>query len=352
MKFYAQGTIASAQGISLAFTTFGAGILSDRISSRNLLTSAFIICTISTLLVSISPVSAGLYAILWFVNGVGQGLALPPILKLTRENSEPAKFATNWGLVLLSVNLASITNPFVAALIGQSYGWRQYVAFNGVQTMTIGALCHILLDTGADTTGDKVTKKSDSPKATGAVKWWDVLNSPFVWLVIIISFVEGVSRIGLMDWMPMYLDKELHFDTYRANVFVSLMGLGGIAGKLLAGKWSDALVRRAPVSTDSAQSTGIIVLITALLIGITIAGNVVNISVMGTELGPKDMAGTYSAIITLASLVGGIFTGLPLTTVADYYSWNTAFIVIELLCVFAFIIINLAKLLPQKAKKD
>ncbi|CAG2183146.1 unnamed protein product, partial [Oppiella nova] len=174
-----------------------------------------------------------------------------------------------------------------------------------------------------------------------------------------------------MDWMPMYLDKELHFDTYRANVFVSIMGLGGIAGKLLAGKWSDALVRRAPVSTDryrlvkarlpvsigffvvnavglhllcfatSAQSTGIIVLITALLIGITIAGNVVNISVMGTELGPKDMAGTYSAIITLASLVGGIFTGLPLTTVADYYSWNTAFIFIELLCVFAFIIINL-----------
>jgi sugar phosphate permease len=282
--------------------------------------------------VSISPVSAGLYAILWFINGVGQGLALPPILKLTRENSEPAKFATNWGLVLLSVNLASITNPFVAALIGQSYGWRQYVAFNGVQTMTIGALCHILLDTGADTTGDKGSKKSDSPKATGAVKWWDVLNSPFVWLVIIISFVEGVSRIGLMDWMPMYLDKELHFDTYRANVFVSLMGLGGIAGKLLAGKWSDALVRRAPVSTDryrlvkarlpvsigffvvnaiglhllcfatSAQSTGIIVQITALLIGITISGNVVNISVMGTELGPKDMAGTYSAIITLASL--------------------------------------------------
>ncbi|CAG2115369.1 unnamed protein product [Medioppia subpectinata] len=360
------GTISSAQGVSLAATTFGAGILSDRVPARTLLVAAFAICSITTLLLSTAPVSAGLFSALWFTNGVGQGLALPPMIGLTRLHSKPAQFATNWALVLLSVNVASIVNPFAATWIAGAYGWRQYIAFAGVQTLMVGAVCYIFLDgnqpTSADNKSNNKSTKTTNIKPVGASVWQQILSSPLTMLTIAISFMEGVGRFGIMDWLPMYMDKQLGFDPYRTSMFISVASVGGIFGKVLAGKLSDTLVGRAqPSNTDplwrprarllvsvvmfavnavglhalcfgTYESSGTLWLVmTALLIGVAISGNVVNISVMGTELGPKELAGTYSAIVTLAGLVGGVFAGLPLSTVAEYYSWNAAFIVIEII---------------------
>ncbi|CAG2105902.1 unnamed protein product, partial [Medioppia subpectinata] len=373
LSLQSAGTISSAQGVSLAATTFGAGILSDRVPARTLLVAAFAICSITTLLLSTVQVNASLFSALWFANGVGQGLALPPMIGLTRLHSKPAQFATNWALVLLSVNVASIVNPFVSTWMAGAYGWRQYIAFAGVQTLMVGAVCYIFLDGNRPTSADNKSKgtKTTNTKPVGASVWQQILSSPLTMLTIAISFMEGVGRFGIMDWLPMYMDKQLGFDPYRTSMFISVASVGGIFGKVLAGKLSDTLVGRAqPSNTDPLwrprarllvsvvmfavnavglhalcfgtyeSSSTLWLVITALLIGVAISGNVVNISVMGTELGPKELAGTYSAIVTLAGLVGGVFAGLPLSTIAEYYSWNAAFIVIEMLCVTGFIMIS------------
>jgi sugar phosphate permease len=46
--------------------------------------------------------------------------------------------------------------------------------------------------------------------------------------------------------------------------------------------------------------------------------------------------------------VGGIVTGLPLSVVANYYSWSFSFMLIELLCIFGVI---LQVVVPKMSRK-
>ncbi|XP_054152786.1 glucose-6-phosphate exchanger SLC37A4-like, partial [Oppia nitens] len=364
------GTISSAQTISLALTTFLAGIYSHRLASRSLLTWSFILCSLTTGLIGQLPVSASVYTLLWFVNGIGQGLALPPILQVTQSNSTPTRFATNWAVVLISINVAQIASTVIAAAITDSYGWRSYILFSTCLTVGVGALSYFLINYHQDTVSNN-DKKHDGDDTKKGQPGNYTLISPIILLTLTLSFIEGLSRIAISDWIGLYLTRQLQFTPMSASSFISLIGLGSIGGKLLAGKCSDILVQRQSASaqvadsspydgrprarlpvnivlfalnawvlhvlcyTMDSQSSNTLQIVTALLTGVSISGNVVNLSVMATELGPKHMSGFYSSIVTMSSFVGGIFTGLPMSTVADNYGWHTVFVSIELLCLAA-----------------
>ncbi|CAG2177102.1 unnamed protein product, partial [Oppiella nova] len=350
---------------------FTAGILSDRLAAKHMVCFGLIVCGVSTLLFS-TGTTVTQYSIYWFLNGLGQGFSLPSLLKLTKENSSPVRFATNWSVVLISVNFAGVSNPFITAYLSQTYYWRTSVIISGILTLMVATLCLVLLETPAkDASGVDTNKQQNSgnDKQNDNTRVIDILQYPLLWMCIISRFIVAVSRQGVSDWSQIYLVSEQHLDVYMSSMFISLVEIGGICGKLIAGRISDMLLKRRLAATGAhsgadqstlklmarlpvsiamlslnalalhlycfhiRHNTSLPVLaITALLIGINTSGNVVNLSVIATEISPK-RAGLCSSLVNLAAKVGGIFTGLPLSLIANTYSWNMAFILIEIVCI-------------------
>ena len=300
----------SSQSISMAFITFTAGVLSDKFAAKHLLCFGLMLCGISTLLFSMSTTVTQM-SLIWFVNGLGQGFSLPSILKLTKDNSKPTSFATNWSIVLISVNIAGVVNPFVSAFIAETYDWRTSLIISALFVLGVGSLCYLMLDSDdSQRSAQNDKQKTDKSQPTvPEYKTSELLRYPLLWMCVICRFIVAVTRISVSDWTQLYLINERHIDVYLSSTFVSLVEIGGIFGKLIAGRISDLLMKRAmraqnnnssaklmariPVSIamltlnamalhlycfhiDSNTSIVMIAII-ALLIGINTSGNVVNL---------------------------------------------------------------------------
>lgn len=317
--------------------TFAAGILSDKISAKFLVSFGLILCGFSTLLFPFGS-NVTHYSILWFINGIGQGFSLPSILKVTKESSHPTRFATNWSIVLISVNVSGVINPLLSAYIIKNYSWRTSLIISAFMSLAVGFTSYLLIDKPTD--DKKLEKKNDTKKSESEVKTIDILKFPLLWMCIICRFIVAVSRMGTADWSQLYLMSERDIDIYVASSYISAVEVGGIFGKLIAGRISDLLMKRSleqktvdnnvgnlsnnssvmtrlPVSVAmmalnalslhifcfniDQNSSALLLTICALLMGITSAGNIVNLSVISTEIGSKKFAGLCSSLVNLSA---------------------------------------------------
>ena len=74
----------------------------------------------------------------------------------------------------------------------------------------------------------------------------NVLKNPYIWGMALTYFFIYVIRQGVTTWFVFFLLKEKNVaDVGAAAVRVSGLELGGLAGSLLAGRFSDHLIRTA-----------------------------------------------------------------------------------------------------------
>lgn len=85
MSYYlCLGLITSSQTMAYAISKFISGVLSDQISARWLFSiGLFVVGSINVVFSWSSTVTV--FAALWFVNGLGQGLGWPPCGKVLRK---------------------------------------------------------------------------------------------------------------------------------------------------------------------------------------------------------------------------------------------------------------------------
>jgi len=287
-----------------------------------------VLCGISTLLFPFGTTVTH-YSILWFINGIGQGFSLPSILKVTKDNSHPTRFATNWSIVLISINVSGVVNPLLSAFITQTYSWRTSLVISAFMSLAAGLMSFLLI--GEPNDDQNVYKKKDSQKSQTEVKTIDLLKFPLLWMCIFCRFIVAVSRISISDWSQLYLINEVDLDIYVSSSFISVVEIGGIFGKLISGRISDLLMKRAleqksdtpafmtrlPVSIAmmainalalhifcfniDKNSSVLLLTICGLLMGLTTAGNIVTLSVISTEIGSKKFAGLCSSLVNLSA---------------------------------------------------
>lgn len=80
------GLITSSQSAAYAISKFVSGVLSDQMSARWLFSSGLLLVGLVNVVFSWSS-TASLFAALWFLNGLAQGLGWPPCGKVLRKVS-------------------------------------------------------------------------------------------------------------------------------------------------------------------------------------------------------------------------------------------------------------------------
>ncbi|XP_040141271.1 glucose-6-phosphate exchanger SLC37A4 isoform X4 [Ictidomys tridecemlineatus] len=302
------------------------------------------------------------FAALWFLNGLAQGLGWPPCGKILRKWFEPSQFGTWWAILSTSMNLAGGLGPILATILAQSYSWRSTLALSGVLCVVVSFLCLLLIhnepaDVGLrnlDPTPSKGKKGSSKEEST----LQELLLSPYLWVLSTGYLVVFGVKTCCTDWGQFFLIQEKGQSALVGSSYVSALEVGGLVGSIAAGYLSDRAMAKAGLSvygnprhslllfmmagmtvsmylfrvTVTSDSPKIWILVLGAVFGFSSYGPIALFGVIANESAPPNLCGTSHAIVGLMANVGGFLAGLPFSTIAKHYSWSTAFWVAEMIC--------------------
>lgn len=364
------GLILSSQNLAYAISKFLGGIISDRLSSRLLFSIGLLTSGLAAALFPVMD-SVTMFTLIWFLNGLAQGVGWPAIAKLLKNWFDPAELGTWWSLASASANLSGCLAPFLASFIINNYGWRLSLTFVGGLTIFAAAISFIFivdappsltkrptskLAKGRKSTDGGQKQTTRSPKKSGKSSLLLLLNSPFIWVISICYLIVSSIKTSLTDWSQMYLMSDCHQSSLVANSFVSSVEFGGFFGGVAAGYLSDLYMKlelkggkvlppnghpRMRVGLVFACVTGVCLYLMyfhvsevsspifinqlGILLGASVYGQIAIFGVVATQSVASEMSGTSHAIAALAANTGSIVAGLPFATVAKHYSWSYVF---------------------------
>ncbi|XP_023669561.1 glucose-6-phosphate exchanger SLC37A4a isoform X1 [Paramormyrops kingsleyae] len=377
------GLITSSQSLAYAISKFISGVLSDQISARWLFSiGLFVVGAINVAFSWSSTVVV--FAGLWFLNGLGQGLGWPPCGKVLRKWFEPSQFGTWWAVLSCSMNLAGGLGPIIATVMAQSYSWRTTLSASGVVCVVVAVVCLLVIRNEPNDVGlpniEPGTKKGKGGASSDDSTLKEFLLSPYLWVLSFGYLVVFGVKTACTDWGQLFLIQDKGQSTLMGSSYMSALEMGGLLGSIAAGYLSDRAVARQGLSSYGNPRHGLLLsmmsgmFVSMYLFRVTVApdspkepalwvvalhplsvltglseqeiwiltlgavfgfssyGPIALFGVIANESAPSNYCGTSHAIVALMANVGGFLSGLPFSTIAKHYSWNTAFWVAEVTC--------------------
>ncbi|XP_072469113.1 glucose-6-phosphate exchanger SLC37A4 isoform X3 [Notamacropus eugenii] len=401
------GLITSSQSASYAISKFVSGVLSDQMSARWLFSSGLLLVGLVNVAFSWSS-TVSVFATLWFLNGLAQGLGWPPCGKVLRKWFEPSQFGTWWAILSTSMNLAGGLGPIMVTILAQNYSWRSILALSGAMCVVVSVLCLLFIQNEPADVGlqnlDPTPKKGKKGSQDDESTLQELLLSPYLWVLSTGYLVVFGVKTCCTDWGQFFLIQEKGQSALVGSSYMSALEIGGLVGSIAAGYLSDRSMAkvglsvygnprhglllfmmagmvgsmylfRVTVTSDSpkdsafwtpalhplAELTGFMehelwILVLGAIFGFSSYGPIALFGVIANESAPPNLCGTSHAIVGLMANVGGFLAGLPFSTIAKHYSWSTAFWVAEVtcaICTIAFFLLRNIRTkmgrLPKKA---
>lgn len=372
------GLITSSQSAAYAISKFISGVLSDQMSARWLFSSGLCLVGLVNVLFSWSS-SVTVFAILWFFNGLAQGLGWPPCGKVLRKWFEPSQFGTWWAVLSCSMNLAGSLGPIIATLVAASYSWRSTLSFSGLICVGVSVFCLILIknepsDVGLKNIelGPKKGKKGSQSADETTLK--EFLLSPYLWLLCAGYLVVFGVKTCCTDWGQLFLIQDKGQSALIGSSYMSALEVGGLIGSIAAGLLSDRAVAKVGLRNYGNPRHGLLlsmmagmvvslflfrvtvtpgspkvwILILGVIFGFSSYGPIALFGVIANESAPSNFCGTSHAIVALSANIGGFLAGLPFSTVAKHYGWDTAFWAAEMSCLAVTIVFFLLRNIKTK----
>ncbi|XP_066565348.1 glucose-6-phosphate exchanger SLC37A4 isoform X1 [Amia ocellicauda] len=376
------GLITSSQSAAYAISKFISGVLSDQISARWLFSiGLFLVGTINVVFSWSSSVA--MFAVLWFINGLGQGLGWPPCGKVLRKWFEPSQFGTWWAVLSCSMNLAGGLGPLIATVMALSYSWRTTLSLSGLACMVTAFFCLLFIKNEPSDVGlaniEHGSKKGKRGPSNDDSTLKEFLLSPYLWVLSFGYLVVFGVKTACTDWGQLFLIQDKAQSALMGSSYMSALEVGGLVGSLAAGFLSDRAVARNGLRTHGNPRHSLLLsmmagmclsmylfrvtitpesskdslwllalhpvsLLTGLseqevwiltlgaLFGFSSYGPIALFGVIANESAPSNYCGTSHAIVALMANVGGFLAGLPFSSIAKHYSWDVAFWVAEITC--------------------
>ncbi|XP_007260968.2 glucose-6-phosphate exchanger SLC37A4a [Astyanax mexicanus] len=360
------GLITSSQSLAYAISKFISGVLSDQISARWLFSiGLFMVGGINVLFSWSSTVAA--FSALWFLNGLGQGLGWPPCGKVLRKWFEPSQFGTWWSVLSCSMNLAGGLGPIIATLLAQSYSWRSTLSVSGMTCVVMSVFCLLVIRNEPSDVGlrniDAGAKKGKAGSSRDDSTLKEFLLSPYLWVLSLGYLVVFGVKTACTDWGQLFLIQDKGQSALMGSSYMSALEIGGLLGSLAAGYLSDRAVARQGLraygnprhglllsmmagmcvsmylfrTTVTQESSNVWILSLGAVFGFSSYGPIALFGVIANESAPSNYCGTSHAIVALMANVGGFLSGLPFSTIAKHYGWDSAFWVAEVTCIITTI---------------
>ena len=236
------GNIAASYFYAYAILQIPVGLVVDRYGTRRPLVIAILAAGLGTLAFAWAH-SSGSAQIARLIMGASSAFSFIGCLKLVEEWFPPSRFSTLAGMTNTAGMFGAASGTPVAVLVNV-IGWREAVAWIGGAELILAVLVFLVVrDPPAAVS--RPAPETQSGEQSGGMS--GLLANPQVWINAV--YATSISLVfvafgGL--WGTSYIQKVYALSTVAAAGTGSFLFLGGIAGSLFFGWYSDYLGRRKP----------------------------------------------------------------------------------------------------------
>ncbi len=187
--------------------------------------------------------------------------------------------------------------------------WRLYTLLSFIPAVAITLAMYWLLS------GAGAPPAESSARPARLLDTFSLLRYPVFVSLAYANFTRSFSHFGLLNFMPVYLSRDLGMDSFGVGVHVALLTLLGVGVGPLFGYFSDRIGRRAPIVAAMAVIgaamffMGVVGSGLGLTIALALAGlflwssqDVINATAM--DAAPPGLQGSTVALMFLSSLLG------------------------------------------------
>ena len=233
------GSIASAYFYAYAILQIPVGLILDRFGTRRPLVMAILAAGAATLAFASAQTSANALVVRLLM-GAGSAFSFLGCLKLVQEWFPPGRFSTLAGLTNTAAMLGAACGAPLAVLV-KSIGWRSAMAWTGGVEVALGIVILIVVRDAPSA----ARPAEKSPGMPGASVMLGVLRDGQVWINALYATCISLIFVAFGGlWGSGYIHKVYNLDSVASAGISSILFLGGIAGSLFYGWYSDALQSR------------------------------------------------------------------------------------------------------------
>ena len=251
------------------YATLGIPIarLADLYNRRNIITAALVMWSGMTVLSGLAQNFVQL-AIARIGVGVGEAGASPPALSLIADYYPLKERAGAVGIYSLGIPAGILIGFTIGGYATQYWGWRAAFLLVGTPGLILALLILRYLPEVPRTASQSMSQ-TIAPNVWGTIRI--MLSRPSIRHMVAGATLITFVGVGNLSWISSFFARTHHVDIVTRSIALALaIGIGGIAGNLVAGKLADHLGERdvrwklwiLPISTLSIMPIAYLVLIT------------------------------------------------------------------------------------------
>lgn len=331
------GHLAACYMYANVIFLFPAGMILDRMSTRNVIRISMFACVTCTLLFAFTHH-------LWqgelcrFVTGIGGAFCLLSCVRLASRWFPPKKMALIVGLIVTFAMTGAMVAQTPFTILAQDYGWRTTLKVDALAGYVMLAL--ILLFVRDCPKGNKSLLAQQQHQLTrigmmGAII--QSLKSMQNWLAGIYASLINLPVFILGSWGIMYLHQIHNIPREQASFITSAMFAGLIIGSPLFGWLSDHKRRRRwPMIFGALFSLAAllpimiwqhlsydILMVLFFMIGVAISSQIISYAVVA-ESNPEYLTGASEGLASVLIMSGGFL--IPVFARLLDLSWHHHFV--------------------------
>ncbi|GAB7141293.1 MFS transporter [Deferribacterales bacterium RsTz2092] len=361
------GYIGSCFFAAYALMQIPGGMLSDKFGIRSVGAFSLIFFSVATFLTPFAWSFVALIALRMFV-GAGEGPLYPNVGATFSKWFNSTEKGITSAMLLVGTFLGPAIGAVITVFVSTNFGWRWSFYSYGILGVLIGLAWFFYVrnrpnehPTINDAEIEYITGKSRA--ALEATKpapiktpWKNMLSVPRFWAFGLCYFATNYTMYLFLTWIPVYLSEARGGSFKLSGLYASLPWLCMCVSVFLAGKWSDASVRKGEPKSKARTRLGFIgmmgcafglyaatkavsieMTVAMLCVCMTFLGlNYIGIWSSSQDLGSKYAAATTSWMNSWGQ-IGGIIAPTLTAIMQLSFGWDGAFAFSACIPVLGFI---------------
>ena len=347
------GIVETALLITYGVGQIISGILADKFKPQNVVFAGLLLASVCNAIFPLFD-SIVAFTIIWAINGFGQAMFWPAMVKIIAEYLSPFKYKMACSHISTASQLATVVLYLLVPLVLNSLGytWVFYIAaIVGAVMSVVWIIVYNALIKGCEKyrregyTGDSMTIEGAEPKQK--VKLAPIMISCGMITILIGIVLQGCLRDGITTWMPSFIADTGNDSASTAILKNVLLPAFSIAvtylGTFIYTKFFKNELKAATLffviatvligvlfilnkfSSDGLSIVKIIV--AALSVGLMHCINLALISYVPVHFGRYNVVAFLSGLTNAFTYVGSAVSTTVTALVADIFGWNAAVLV-------------------------
>ena len=310
--------LASTYFYSNLIFLFPAGMILDRVSTRKVILTALLICSIGTLLFGMST-SVYVAQICRFFTGIGSAFCFLSSMRLATRWFPSQRLALVSGLVVTMAWFGGMVAQTPLTWLIEKLGWRHAIAVDAGLGILIWTIIYFFVQNYPSNKNEFYQQEQLRLQQLGL---WSSLRSSYLrlqnWLCALYTSTMNlpIAILGAI-FGSLYLEQVKHLSRIDASYITMMLFVGTIIGSPLAGWLSDKIGRRRlPMIIGTLLSLVIVLaiihapnlsnaeyIILFLLLGFTTSTQIISYPTVA-ESNPKILTATSISVISFSAIAG------------------------------------------------